>query len=147
VRENLDILNSREKRLQQPLDEIERRIELLPRLESEIAELENRVEDARRFRDAFMSEERTVGILSEQTKERTKYKVIEPAQLALAPFWPDKRKIILIGFVLGLALGATFVFMAELFDNSFKRVPDVEQSLGIPVLATIPRIEKLKLLR
>ncbi|MEE8577005.1 MAG: hypothetical protein V3T31_07095, partial [candidate division Zixibacteria bacterium] len=69
------------------------------------------------------------------------------AQLPLEPFWPDKGKIIVIGFILGLALGAGFVFLTELFDNSFKRVEDIEDALGIPVLATIPKIEKLKVLR
>lgn len=147
VQENLDIVNSKEKRLQQPLDEIEHRVMLIPQLESEIAELQDRVENARQYRDAFRSEERTVAILSEQVKDRTKYKVIEPAQLPLAPFWPDKRQIIVIGFILGIALGAGFVFLTELFDNSFKRVEDVEDTLGIPVLATIPKIEKLEVLR
>jgi len=147
AQENLDIVGSKQKRLQQPLDEIERRLMLIPQLESEIAELQNRVENARQYRDAFRSEERTVAILSEQVKDRTKYKIIEPAQLPLGPFWPDKRKIIVIGFILGLALGGGFVFLTELFDNSFKRVEDVEDTLGIPVLATIPKIEKLKILR
>jgi uncharacterized protein involved in exopolysaccharide biosynthesis len=147
VQENMDILNSKTKRLKRPLDELEQRVHQIPRLESEIAELQDRVENARRYRDAFRSEERTVGILSEQVKDRTKYKVIEPAQLPLEPFWPDKKKIILIGFFLGLALGACFVFLTEMFDHSFKRVEDVEEALGIPVLATIPKIEKLKVMR
>ena len=147
VQENMDILNSKVRRLQRPLDELEQRVLKIPRLESEITELQNRVENARIYRDAFRSEERTVGILSEQVKDRVKYKVIEPAHLPLEPFWPDKKKIILIGFFLGLALGGCFVFLTELFDNSFKRVEDVEGALGIPVLATIPKIEKLKVMR
>jgi uncharacterized protein involved in exopolysaccharide biosynthesis len=147
VQESVDISNSKERRLQRPLDELEQRVAYIPRLESEIAELQSRVEDARRYRDAFRSEETTVGILSEQAKERTKYKVIEPAELPLAPFWPDKRKIIILGFVLGLALGGAFVFLTELLDNSFRRVDEVESVLGLPVLATIPKVEKLKVSR
>ncbi|UCD63390.1 MAG: hypothetical protein JSW34_11660 [Candidatus Zixiibacteriota bacterium] len=147
VKENLDILNSKETRLQQPLDEINRRILLVPQLESEIVELQSRVENARRYRDAFRSEETTAGILSEQARDRVKYRVVEPAQLPLEAFWPDKRKIILLGFVLGLALGAAFVFLTELFDHSFRRVEDVEATLGLPVLATIPRVENLKVMK
>ena len=147
VQENLDILVSKERRLRQPLDELDRRLVTVPKLESEIAELRNRVENARRYRDAFRSEEQTVGILSEKAKDRVKYKVIEPAQLALSHFWPDRRKIILIGFVLGVILGGCFVFLTELFDNSFKRVEDIEEALGVPVLATVPKIDRLKVMR
>ncbi len=144
LEENLDIDNSKQQRLQQSLDEIAGRINLIPRLQSQITELENKVADARKYRDAFRSEEATVGILSEQAKERTKYKVIEPAQVPLAPYWPNKRNIIIIGFAMGLVLGGAFVFLIEILDNSFKRVDDIEYELNLPVIATIPKIEKLR---
>ena len=143
LEENLDIDNSKQQRLQQSLDKIADRVNLVPKLQSEITELQNRVADARRYRDAFRSEEATVGILSEQAKERTKYKVIEPAQVPLVPVWPNKRNIIIIGIAMGLVLGGAFVFLIEILDNSFKRVEDVELELDLPVIATIPKIEKL----
>ena len=65
----------------------------------------------------------------------------------MAPFWPDKRKIILMGFVLGLVLGGGFVLLLEVLDNSFKRIEEVEDILGLPVLATIPKIDKLNINR
>ncbi|MEA3296669.1 MAG: Wzz/FepE/Etk N-terminal domain-containing protein [candidate division Zixibacteria bacterium] len=143
VKENLDILNSRKSQLQLSLDRIDERISYLPKREADIAELERRVEDARRYRDAFRSEETTVEILSERAKDRTKYKIIEPASIPLAPFWPDKKKIIVMGFLLGLVIGGAAVFLVEIMDNSFKRVEDVLDVLQLPVLATIPRIERL----
>ncbi len=147
VRENLDILVSKKKRLEQSLNNIDGSINQIPKLESEILELENQVSDYRKYRDAFKTEETTVGILSERAKERTTYKVIEPAKLPLEPFWPNKRNIILIGIVLGIALGGAFVFLFELLDNSFKRVEDIEEELGVEVIATIPKIEKYQLHR
>jgi uncharacterized protein involved in exopolysaccharide biosynthesis len=142
IKENLDILSSQKNRLQQTLDKIDNRINMIPRLQSEIDELENQVEDYRRYRDAFKTEETTVGLLSERAKERTTYKVIEPAKLSLEPFSPNKRNIVIIGFVLGFVLGSAAVFLFELLDNSFKRIEDIEEELGIPVVATIPKIEK-----
>ena len=120
---------------------------MIPKLESEIQELVNQVAEYRRYRDAFKTEETTVGILSERAKERTTYKVIEPAKLPLEPFWPNKRNIILIGVVLGIVLGGGFVFLFELLDDSFKRVEDIEEELGVTVIATIPKIENYQLHR
>ena len=147
VRENLDILDSRLNRLRQSLDNLDDRMSSLPRLQAELAELEREVEDARIYRDAFRSEETTVEIISERAKDRTKYKIIEPARIPLAPFWPDKKKIVVMGMLLGLVIGAAAVIIAEMMDNSFKRVDDVEQVLDLPVLATIPRIDKMRMVR
>ncbi len=143
VKENLDILNSKVSELGQSQNKMDERINLVPKLQTQIAELERRVSDARRYRDAFRSEESTVEILSERAKDRTKYQVIEPARLPLAPSWPDKKKIIIMGFLLGLVIGGGSVFLIEIMDKSFKRVDDVEEFLGLPVLATIPKIDKL----
>lgn len=143
VRENLDILNSQQNQLQLALDRINQRLSEIPRLEAQITELERKAADARRYRDAFRSEETTVEILSERAKDRTKYKIVEPARVPLAPFWPDQKQILVMAFLLGLVIGGGAVFLAEVLDNSFKDVDTVEEMLGVPVLAAIPRIEKL----
>ena len=144
VNEILDILNSKLNRYQTAFNQLVSRINELPRLQATISDLETRVEAARRYRDAFQDEGRTVDILSEQAKERTKYKVIEPARIPLAPSWPERKKIAVLGFMLGLVLGGVVALLAEILDDSFKRTEDVEEELGLPVIAVIPKIEKLK---
>jgi polysaccharide biosynthesis transport protein len=144
VKENIDILNSRVSQMQGSLRKIDERINRIPRKQAEVEELARRVEEARKYRDAFKSEEATVEILSERIKDRTKYKVIEPARIPLAPVSPDKVKITLMGFMLALVLGSATVLLVEILDNSFKRVEDVETALGLKVLATIPKIEQLQ---
>lgn len=143
VTENIDVLNSMIAQLNQDYGRLVGRINYLPRVQTEIDELERRVTEARRYRDAFRSEETTVEILSERAKDRTKYKVIEPAKIPLEPYSPDKKKIMMMGILLGLVIGGAAVFLAEVMDNSFKRVDDVEEMLGLKVLATIPKIERL----
>ena len=147
VQENLDILNSKVSQLQLWLNKIDNRMAAVPRLQAEIAELDRRVTEARRYRDAFRSEESTVEILSDRAKDRTQYKIIEPARVPLVPVWPDRRKITVMGVLLGIILGGAAVFLAEIVDNSFKTVEDVEMVLQLPVLAAIPRIDKLHINR
>ncbi|MBU8932730.1 MAG: hypothetical protein KOO62_01865 [candidate division Zixibacteria bacterium] len=147
VEEHLDVLRSRKRQMERSVARVDARINQLPRLQSEISELERRVADARKYRDAFRSEEATVTILSERAKDRVKYRIIEPAKIPLTHFWPDQNKILGMGLMLGLMLGGAAAFLAEIFDNSFKKISDIEEILNLPVLATVPRIDKLKRIR
>jgi polysaccharide biosynthesis transport protein len=145
VREQIDILNSRQSQLRQAHRKMEDRIDNLPRLAAEVQELEQRVAESRRYRDAFRTEESIVEIHTDQTRDRTKYRVIEPATIPLSPIWPDRVKIGLMGLALGLVIGGGAVLLVELLDTSFKRIEEVEEFLGVKVLAAVPRIENLKL--
>jgi uncharacterized protein involved in exopolysaccharide biosynthesis len=145
LRERMDILNTRRSQLKQAHSRLEERINSLPRLAAEVQELERRVAEARKYRDAFRTEESIVEIHTDQTRERTKYRVIEPASIPLSPIWPNRMKIGLMGLALGLVIGGGAVLLVELLDTSFKRVEDVEEVLGVKVLATVPKIENLKL--
>ncbi|MDF1545283.1 MAG: hypothetical protein P1R58_09295, partial [bacterium] len=142
--ENEDVYNSKINQYQASFERLINRISALPRLQARITDLEQRVGAARRYRDAFQDEGRTVDILSEQAKERTKYKVIEPARIPLAPSWPNRKKVTVLGFMLGLVLGGVVALLSEIMDGSYKRTEDVEDDLGIPVIAVLPKIDKLK---
>jgi uncharacterized protein involved in exopolysaccharide biosynthesis len=147
VKENIDVTNSKKNSLQQRLARIDRRLNSIPKLNSEIRELEAQVASNRKYRDAFKTEETTVGILSERAKDRTVYKVVEPAQLPLEPYWPKKLNIVLMGLVIGLLFGGGLIFILELLDNSINKIGDIEEEFGLTVVATIPEIEKFNLVR
>ena len=119
----------------------------IPSLESEILELEGRVENYASLRDVVRNEEATVDILAEQMKNRTKYKIIESAKLALEPHSPDITKILFMGFTLGLIFAVGLVILTEILDKSYKKIEDIEDDLGLKVIATIPKIEKYNMVR
>jgi uncharacterized protein involved in exopolysaccharide biosynthesis len=147
VTENISLLDAKVVGLQGALGRIEDRLAGLPKLQADIAEQERLVSEARRYRDAFRSEESTVEILSDRVKDRTKYRIIEPARVPLAPVWPNKAKIVVMGLLLGLVIGGGAVFLSEIVDKSFRNVDDVEELLQLPVLATIPKIENPRFTR
>jgi polysaccharide chain length determinant protein (PEP-CTERM system associated) len=78
----------------------------------------------------------------EKRQKGEQFKVIDPAKIPEKPFTPDVPKILLIGLFAGLAGGFTMAFIREQLDRSFHDAADVELSLGIKVLATIPKIEE-----
>jgi uncharacterized protein involved in exopolysaccharide biosynthesis len=78
----------------------------------------------------------------EKRQKGEQFKVIDPAKIPEKPFTPDVPKILLIGLFAGLVGGFAMAFIREQLDRSFHDAADVELSLGIKVLATIPKIEE-----
>jgi polysaccharide chain length determinant protein (PEP-CTERM system associated) len=77
----------------------------------------------------------------EKRQKGEQFKIIDPARVPEEPFSPDVPKILLISLFAGLAGGMALAFIREQLDRSFHDAVDVELSLGIKVLATIPKIE------
>jgi len=78
----------------------------------------------------------------EKRQKGEQFKIIDPARVPEDPFSPDVPKILLISLFAGLAGGLALAFIREQLDRSFHDAADVELSLGIKVLATIPKIEE-----
>lgn len=66
-------------------------------------------------------------------------RVVDGAIEPEAPISPKKRRNILLGAILGLALGVGITFLLEFLDDSIKN-PEILEKMGFPILAIIPEI-------
>lgn len=128
------------------LSTLRNRIALAPQHEIQMRNLVNDVNSARdiyeKFKTQLTGSEISQSLMRGESE--TKYRIMEPASVPLVPVKPNRVKYVALGAVLGLVLGAAAALLAELLDNSFKKVEDVEQYLSMPVLATIPNISSIK---
>jgi len=76
----------------------------------------------------------------ERRQKGEQFKIIDPARIPEKPFRPDITKILLIGAFLGFFGGAAAAFFREQMDHSFRDAEDLQATLGLKVLANIPRI-------
>ena len=74
----------------------------------------------------------------EKRQKAEQFKVLDPALLPVEPWKPDRRKILLMGLVLGLGVGCGAVVLAEYLDRSFHDPEDLKQSTDLPVLVMVP---------
>ena len=74
------------------------------------------------------------------SREGTKYTVVDPPRVPFKPVKPNKLLIAFAGLVLGLMLGAGFVFSFEFLDKSFIDVEEAKNFLGQPLLGAISKI-------
>jgi len=76
----------------------------------------------------------------EASREGTRYTVLDPARVPLAPIKPNKVLITLLGVFLGGALGAGIIVLMEFVDTSFIGVDEAKAILKLPILGAISKI-------
>jgi hypothetical protein len=69
-----------------------------------------------------------------------KFRILESAVIAPEPSSPNRLLLLSLGAILGLALGAGIGLLAEMTDSSLHTTNELQSALGIPVLASVPRI-------
>jgi hypothetical protein len=69
----------------------------------------------------------------------TTFRIVDPAVLPIRPIFPNRVMFILMGIAAGIAAGFGLILAMDFFDSSVKSV-DTLKSLGINVLAVIPKI-------
>ncbi|MCM2358016.1 MAG: polysaccharide biosynthesis tyrosine autokinase [Geobacteraceae bacterium] len=68
--------------------------------------------------------------------------VIDPAITPGAPIKPNKKKNLLLGFLVGAMLGVGLAFFQEYLDDTIKDAEEAKRAIGLPLLAVIPFIPR-----
>lgn len=87
--------------------------------------------------DEFISE-------SKELISNGNVQVIQKPQLPEHPVSPNKKQNILIAFVLGLVLGVGVVLLIEYLDNTFKSREELEKTLDLPIIGSIPDYDSIE---
>ena len=64
--------------------------------------------------------------------------IIDKPFFSGSPVFPNKKKVIPIGIIVGFITGCSFGFLIEFLDNTFKKPEDVQKYAGLPTIFSIP---------
>ena len=120
------------------------RIESVPSREQEMASLFREYNNMKESYEILLkkSQDAQQAENLEQRQKGEQFRVIDPARVPEKPFSPDIPKVFLIGFVMSIGCGVGAAIIREQLDRTFHDAGDVEVTLGLRVLATIPKIEE-----
>lgn len=68
------------------------------------------------------------------------FRIVDPAVMPVKPYSPNRVRMILLGVLAGLAGSLAFLVLLDYLDSSVRDL-DTLKSLGVPVLAVVPKIE------
>ena len=120
----------------------QRRIEMTPKREQELALITRDYETTRDLFRSLLAKrgEADVAADLEQRQKGETFRVIEAATLPERPAGPNRIRLLLVGIALALGAAGVAVILAEQVDTSYRRAEEVRATAGVPVLSTIPRI-------
>ncbi len=129
-------------RINQEIREYQRRVEAAPKLEQELLVIRRDYDNIKDSYSSLLNRklEADIGVNMERKQKGEQFQVIDSARLPEKPVSPDMRKLFLITLAAGLGIGAGLIFLLEATDTTVRRLEKLEEEIGLPVLALVPRI-------
>ena len=140
LRKSLETRRTEDQRLHGVYASYKAKLEMAPKLESELTELTRDYEilDGQYKELLKKSEEAKLAVNLERRQIGEQFQVIDGARLPERPVSPNRLQLNMIGLVGGLAFGLAIVGLLAYRDTKLRTDDDVVVSLALPVLAVIP---------
>jgi capsular exopolysaccharide synthesis family protein len=129
-----------ETNLTRALDAQKREVVKLNQKSLDYGALQRQVATDRQIYERLLTESQTRGVTA-KTAEHT-IRVVEPAELPLAPIGPHNTRDLLFVIVAGLLLAIGAPLTIESLDHRVKTPADIETRLHLPCLAMVPQLSK-----
>ncbi len=134
---------SEERRLRSTVEQYQRHIEAVPGLESAWTSLTRDYDTQQAAYKELLSKSTAAKVSADLEHEEIgeRFRIVDPARVPVHPLASLRVRYNAGGFALGLLFGAGLAFLLEWRDATFRSDADVLDVLGLPVLASIPRVE------
>ena len=138
MRNDLEVARARVRSLESSLRQATGRTSEESRARIGLRELEANAAASHAMYDAFLS--RFQEVQGQEGVQASDARILSRAVIPTSPSSPNVNRTLSVAAGLGLFLGFALAFLLEKLDSGFRTAKQIENMIGLPVLATIPEI-------
>lgn len=138
----IETMKARQEELVKQLNEGRAMLGRMPKEQEEWTKLQRDRSAYQRVYDELIQKRESARVSKdlEIADKTTRLRVVDPPVMPRFPVSPNRVKLILLGFFLGICAGVGVAVGLDYIDKSFKDEEEVQKGLRLPVLASIPSI-------
>lgn len=140
IKREFEAAQAVEREIERTLGQARSSVQTLNRSEFELGVLQREVESNREMYNMFMTRAKETKSTSDLQSPIAR--VVDPALQPGSPVKPQKSRIVLISMLLALAVGVGASLLLDQLDKTLKTADDVERKLQVPLLTTLPLLNK-----
>lgn len=131
-----------EQRIRGSVEDLQRRIEQVPGVESEWIALTRDYDTQQQAYKELLtkSEDAKLAADLEQRQIGEQFRILDPARAPVRPTGVNRLEVNGIGAGIGLGLGVLLAALLELKDRTFRHADDIVEVFKLPVIAMVPRV-------
>lgn len=136
----IENLSKDEKRLENEVDEYQRRLNATPVREQQLAGILRNYEQLKQDYADLLSKESQSQMAAdlEKRQEGQQFRVVDRPSLPTVPTSPNRIKVSLGGAAAGIGLGLALAFLMNLNDTSFHSEEHLSQRFALPLVVGVP---------
>lgn len=134
-----ELARVREANIENELERLRVRIDQQSEAEVTIRALETEVEANERLYETMLTRLKETRI-QDESLQQADARIISRAVVPGRPYFPNKRGLVLLAFIVSLGVGVFGAFVVEYLDAGFRSVSQVETVLGLPVIGVLPAV-------
>ncbi|MFP3982503.1 MAG: GumC family protein [Desulfurivibrionaceae bacterium] len=151
IKPQLEQIRRRVARYEENIGELKDQIEFYKNRVEKTSEVELKLNDLQRDYESVRERYKNLvskklnAEMAEELEKRQKgeqFRVIDPAVAPATPHTPNVAMLMTVALVLGLGMGGGLAYIREVLDPAFYTPEEVENSLGVDVLVSLPFVDK-----
>ena len=138
----IDNLLGEEERLKGKVQTYERRLNLTPLREQQLADVVRDYKLSKQNYEELLKKkmESELATSMEKRQQGEQFRILDPPSLPEKPYRPDRLRVNALGATLGLGLAVGLAFLAEVRDRSVHTEKEVSRFLPVPLVIGVPNL-------
>jgi len=138
-------LQRAEEQARAQINSYQSRVESAPMVEQALTSL-NREYELEKTQYSQLSQKHQTSLVAEDMERQRggeQFRVLYPAYLPIEPARPNQPRILMLAVLIGIFLGCAGAFGRDYFDRSVHDARVLQEEFDLPVLAEIPRLDRV----